>query len=78
MDCVKQFSETDFTVELPKIDIPVLVVHGEDDQIVPIAASALRMAELLPQARLKVVPGAPHGLVGAYEETFNGGLLEFV
>ncbi|RVX46057.1 alpha/beta hydrolase family protein [Nonomuraea polychroma] len=62
--CVKQFSETDFTAELPKIDIPVLVVHGEDDQIVSIAASALKMVELLPQATSKVVPGAPHGLVG--------------
>ncbi|WP_376776138.1 alpha/beta fold hydrolase [Nonomuraea jabiensis] len=78
LDCVKQFSETDFTAELPKIDIPVLVVHGEDDQIVPIAASALKTVELLPQATLKVVPQAPHGLVGAFEEAFNRELLEFV
>ncbi|WP_431900415.1 alpha/beta fold hydrolase [Nonomuraea sp. bgisy101] len=78
LDCVKQFSETDFTAELPQIDIPVLVVHGEDDQIVPIAASALKTAELLPRATLKIVPGAPHSLVGAFEETFNRALLEFV
>ncbi len=56
----------------------MLVVHGEDDQIVPIAASALKTAELLPRATLKIVPGAPHSLVGAFEETFNRALLEFV
>ena len=77
-DCVKQFSETDFTAELPKIDIPVLVAHGDDDQIVPIAAASLKTAELLPNATLKVYPGAPHGLVGAFETAFNADLLEFL
>jgi len=77
-ECVKQFSETDFTAELPNIDIPVLVVHGSDDQIVPIVASAPKTAELLPQATLKIHQGAPHGLFGAHEEAFNAELLEFL
>jgi non-heme chloroperoxidase len=62
---------------VPGIDITVLVAHGDADQIVPIAASALPIAELLPNATLKVFPGAPHGLVGAYEQAFNAELLEW-
>ncbi|BDT95003.1 alpha/beta fold hydrolase [Nocardia sputorum] len=78
LDCVKAFSETDFTAELPSIDIPVLVAHGDDDQIVPLAAAGAKTAELLPRARLKVYPGAPHGLCGAYEKAFDADLLDFV
>lgn len=78
VDCIKAFSETDFTDDLPKIDIPVLVAHGDDDQIVPIAASALRAVQLLPNATLRVYEGAPHGLTGAFEKAFNADLLAFL
>ncbi|MDX6610704.1 MAG: non-heme chloroperoxidase [Solirubrobacterales bacterium] len=78
LDCVKAFSETDFTEDLKKIDIPVLVAHGDDDQIVPIEASGLRTAELLSTATLKVYSGAPHGLNGAFEQEFNNDLLAFL
>jgi non-heme chloroperoxidase len=78
LDCIKAFSETDFTEDLTKIDIPVLVAHGNDDQIVPIEASGLRTAELLSSATLKVYSGAPHGLSGAYEQEFNRDLLAFL
>jgi non-heme chloroperoxidase len=74
----KAFSETDFTDDLPKIDIPVFVAHGDDDQIVPIQAAALKTVTLLPIATLKVYPGAPHGLNGAYEREFNNDLLAFL
>lgn len=78
LDCVKAFSETDFTEDLKKIEIPVLLVHGDDDQIVPIAASALKSVELLPNATLKIHEGAPHGLVGDHETRFNHELLTFI
>jgi non-heme chloroperoxidase len=78
LDCVKAFSETDFTEDLKKIDVPVLVAHGDDDQIVPIEASGLRTAELLSTAMLKVYSGAPHGLNGAFEHEFNTDLLAFL
>ncbi|SCD35828.1 non-heme chloroperoxidase [Streptomyces sp. DvalAA-14] len=78
LDCVAAFSETDFTEDLGKIDIPVFVAHGDDDQIVPIADSARKTIELLPNGTLKVYPGAPHGLVGAYEQAFNQDLLAFL
>jgi non-heme chloroperoxidase len=76
--CIKAFSETDFTDDLAKIEVPVLVVHGDDDQIVPIDAAGRRSAELLPHATLKVHPGAPHGLVGAHRTAFEAELLEFL
>ena len=78
VQCVKAFSETDFTEDLKKIDIPVLQVHAEDDQIVPIAAAAPKAAALLRHSTLKVYPGASHGLVGAYEQSFNSDLLDFI
>jgi non-heme chloroperoxidase len=78
LDCIKQFSETDFTDDLTRIDVPTLIAHGDDDQIVPIGASALRSAELVKDATLKVYPGAPHGLIGAYNEAFNADLLAFI
>ncbi|WP_432836030.1 alpha/beta fold hydrolase [Dactylosporangium sp. CA-092794] len=77
-DCVREFSEVDFTEDLKRIDIPVLVGHGDDDQIVPIKAAAPKTAQLLKNAKLKVYPGAPHGLNGAYEAAFNADLLAFV
>ncbi|CAL9362364.1 Non-heme chloroperoxidase [Streptomyces sp. enrichment culture] len=77
-DCVEQFSETDFTEDLARIDVPTLVAHGDDDQIVPIAASAQRTAQLVKDATLKVYEGAPHGLVGDFEEAFNEDLLAFI
>jgi non-heme chloroperoxidase len=77
-DCIKAFSETDFRDELPGIEIPVLVCHGDDDQIVPIDAGGRHAAELLLDAELKVYPGAPHGISGAYEQALNDDLLAFI
>ncbi|KAB1990729.1 alpha/beta fold hydrolase [Streptomyces triticiradicis] len=78
-DCVKAFSETDLTEDLKKIDVPTLIVHGDDDQIVPIVASGDKSSKLVKGAVYKVYPGAPHGLamVPKYAEVFNADLLEF-
>jgi non-heme chloroperoxidase len=77
-DCIKAFSETDFTEDLKKIDVPTLVLHGEDDQVVPIAVSALRSSKLIAKATLTVYPGAPHGLTATHRERFNADLLAFI
>jgi non-heme chloroperoxidase len=77
-DCIKAFSETDFTEDLKKIDIPVLVMHGDDDQIVPIGASALISSKILKNATLKVYPGYPHGAFTTHAEQINADLLAFV
>jgi non-heme chloroperoxidase len=79
-DCVKAFSETDLTEDLKKVDVPTLIVHGDDDQIVPIAASALKSAKIVTGATLKVYSGAPHGfpMLPEYSERFNADLLEFL
>jgi non-heme chloroperoxidase len=77
-DCIKEFSETDFTEDLGKIDIPTLIVHGDDDQIVPIGASAQLSSRLIKDSTLKVVPGAPHGIAGSYKDRFNEELLTFI
>ena len=77
-DCIKAFSETDTTEDLKKIDVPTLVLHGDDDQIVPIQAAALKSVKLLRDGTLKVYPGAPHGLTGAHEREFNDDLLNFI
>jgi non-heme chloroperoxidase len=77
-DCIAAFSETDLTEDLKRIDIPVLLSHGDDDQIVPIEASASRSMKLLPNAALHVHPGAPHGLTGRFEQDFNQELLDFI
>jgi len=77
-DCVKEFSETDFTHDLATIDVPVFVAHGDDDQIVPIAAAAPKTAKMLANATLKIYPGASHGIYGAYEEQLNKDLLAFI
>ncbi|MFD1938845.1 alpha/beta fold hydrolase [Nonomuraea mangrovi] len=78
LDCVRAFSETDFTEDLKRIDVPVLIAHGDDDQIVPVAASALETARLVKDATLKIYEGAPHGLAGAFERDFNADLLAFL
>jgi non-heme chloroperoxidase len=78
LDCIRAFSETDFTEDLEKIDVPTLVAHGDDDQIVPIQAAGLESAELIKDATLKVYPGAPHGLSGAFEQQYNNDLLAFI
>jgi non-heme chloroperoxidase len=77
-DCIKAFSETDFTEDLKKIDVPTLIMHGDDDQIVPIGASALRAAELVKGAKLKVYPGLPHGMCATHPEVINPDLLAFI
>ncbi len=77
-DCIAAFSETDFTADLRAIDVPVLVMHGDDDQIVPIADSALLSAKLLKQATLKIYPGLPHGMCTTHAETINADLLAFI
>ncbi len=77
-DCIKAFSETDFTEDLKKFDIPTLILHGDDDQIVPIAAAALRSAKLVKNATLKIYEGAPHGLAETHKERLNSDLLEFL
>src|SRR3984893_11139434 len=76
-DCIKAFSETDFTEDLKKIDIPVLVMHGDDDQIVPIAAAGLMSAKILKKATLKVYPGFPHGMPTTNADQINADLLAF-
>ena len=77
-DCIKAFSETDFTEDLKKIDIPVLVMHGDDDQIVPIGASALISSKLLKNSTLKVYPGFSHGMCTVNTEVINEDLLAFI
>lgn len=76
-DCVKAFSETDFTGDLEQIDVPTLIMHGDDDQIVPIASSGQRSAKLVPNATLKVYPGLPHGMAETHPEQINADLLAF-
>jgi non-heme chloroperoxidase len=77
-DCIKAFSETDFTDDLKKIDVPTLILHGDDDQIVPIEASAKLSAKLVKKATLKVYPGGSHALGDTSREQLNKDLLAFV
>jgi non-heme chloroperoxidase len=77
-DCIKAFSETDFTDDLKKFDVPTLIVHGDDDQIVPIGASALHSSKLVKKATLKIYPGAPHGLAYTHKDQLNADLLAFL
>jgi len=77
IDCIKAFSETDFTEDLKKIDVPTLILHGDDDQIVPIGASALLSSKLIKNAQLKVYKGAPHGLCSTHKDQVNEDLLAF-
>ncbi len=78
LDCIKAFSETDFTEDLAKLDVPTLIVHGDDDQVVPIGASALRSAKLVRNATLKVFAGAPHGLTYTHKGQLDAALLAFL
>ncbi len=78
IDCIKTFSETDFTKDLKKFDVPTLILHGDDDQIVPIGASALLSSKLVKGATLKVYPGAPHGMCSTLKDQVNAELLAFL
>jgi non-heme chloroperoxidase len=78
LDCIKAFSETDFTEDLKKFDVPTLIIHGDDDQIVPLANSALLSAKLVKNATLKVYQGAPHGLCSTHKNQLNKDLLAFI
>ncbi|USX23315.1 alpha/beta hydrolase [Oxalobacteraceae bacterium OTU3REALA1] len=77
-DCIKQFSETDFTEDLKKIDVPTLFVHGSDDQIVPIDAAAKAAVKLVKNGTLKIYEGAPHGLPTTHKDKLNADLLDFL
>jgi non-heme chloroperoxidase len=76
-DCIKVFSETDFTEDLKKFDVPTLILHGDDDQIVPIGAAALLSSKIVKGATLKIYPGAPHGIPSTLKEQINADLLAF-
>ena len=77
-DCIREFSEVDYTADLKRIDVPTLVVHGDDDQIVPIDAAGRRSAEIIRNATLKVYAGAPHGLPITHAAQLNEDLLAFI
>jgi non-heme chloroperoxidase len=77
-DCIKAFSETDFTEDLKKLDVPVLIMHGEDDQIVPIADSAHLAIKLVKKGTLKTYPGLPHGMASTHPDVINADLLAFI
>jgi non-heme chloroperoxidase len=76
--CIKAFSETDMTEDLKKFDVPTLVLHGDDDQIVPIADAGLLSVKLIKNAKLKVYKGAPHGMCTTEKDKVNSDLLEFI
>jgi non-heme chloroperoxidase len=76
-DCIKAFSETDFTQDLKKFDVPTLIIHGDDDQIVPIGASAMLSSKLVKGSTLTIYPGAPHGLPSTHKDRVNADLLAF-
>ena len=78
IDCIKAFSETDFTEDLKKFDVPTLILHGDDDQIVPIGASAMLSSKLVKGAILKVYPGLPHGMCSTHKDQVNADLLSFI
>jgi len=78
LDCIKAFSETDFTEDLKKFDIPSLIIHGDDDQIVPIATTSRVAAKIIKNATLKIYPGGPHGLAETHKEKLNADLLAFI
>jgi len=77
-DCIKAFSETDFTEDLKKFDVPTLIIHGDDDQIVPIGAAALRSSKLVKNSTLKIYAGAPHGIAYTHKDQLNTDLLAFL
>ena len=75
---IKSWSETDFTDDLKKFDVPALILHGDDDQVVPIADTAILSAKLIKKAILKVYPGLPHGMCQTHKDLVNVDLLEFI
>lgn len=77
-DCIKAFSETDFTKDLKKFDVPTLILHGDDDQIVPIGAAAFSSSKLVRNSTLKIYAGAPHGLAYTHKDQLNADLLAFL
>ena len=77
-DCIKAFSETDFTDDLKKIDVPVFIMHGEDDQICPFSTTGARSVKLLKHCTLKSYPGFPHGMPTTHADRINADLLEFI
>ena len=77
VDCIKAFSETDFTEDLKRIDVPTLILHGDDDQIVPIGASAMASSKIVKGSTLKIYPGAPHGMCSTHKTQVNADLLAF-
>ena len=77
-ECIKAFSETDFTEDLKKFDVPTLIIHGDDDQIVPIGAAAMLSSKIVKGATLKIYPGAPHGLCSTLKDQINQELLHFL
>ncbi len=78
LDCIHEFSEVDYTDDLKKIDKPTLIIHGDDDQIVPIGASALESSKIVEGSILKVYQGAPHGLAETHTDRFNKDVLDFL
>jgi non-heme chloroperoxidase len=77
-DCIRAFSETNFTEDLAKFDVPTLILHGSDDQIVPIGASAMLSSKLVKNARLEIYQGAPHGMCSTHKDRVNAELLSFI
>ena len=77
-ECIKAFAETDFTEDLKKFDVPTLIMHGDDDQVVPIGISALLSSQIVKGATLKVYPGLPHGMCSTHKDVINADLLEFI
>jgi non-heme chloroperoxidase len=77
-DCIRAFSETDFSEDLKKIDVPALILHGDDDQIVPIGLSALKMSKMIKSATLKVYKGAPHGMCTTHKQQVSDDILSFM
>jgi non-heme chloroperoxidase len=76
--CIKAFSETDLTEDLKKFDVPTLILHGDDDQIVPIGASAMLSSKIVKASTLKVYPGLPHGMCSTHKDRINADLLAFL
>ena len=77
-ECIKAFAETDFTEDLKKFDVPTLIMHGDDDQVVPIAITALVSSKIVKGATLKVYPGLPHGMCSTHKDVINADLLQFI
>ena len=77
-ECIKAFAQTDFTEDLKKFDVPTLVMHGDDDQIVPIGITAMVSSKIVKGATLKVYPGLPHGMCSTHKDQINTDLLAFI